>query len=219
MLHAGEIRLGREGEQVRRPAIRCRQPLLEMRTVDAKLGDGERRVLDRRAAGACELANPVHRVVVVDGQQVPAVRPERVRFADQLERSARVQREDGGVLLARRIEVGQDRPPRLLHQPGRRRRAEAGRVRVAEDVLTKQGRVVLHLRRGIQAAARVIKVDVLLGVEPTVLGRAQRVERGRFGIRGCRSRNTALRFITYRITIVTRLPSLSQEVDLVGAGP
>ena len=45
--------------------------------VDAQLGQRQRRVVDRRALGARELADAVDRVVVVDGQQQAAARRER----------------------------------------------------------------------------------------------------------------------------------------------
>ena len=66
--------------------------------VDAQLRHGQRRVVDRRALRARELADAVDRVVVVDGQQQASARLERVRLADQLQRARRVEREDRRVL-------------------------------------------------------------------------------------------------------------------------
>ena len=66
---------------------------------DAQVGGGEGDVADRGAAGSGELPDPVDRVVVVEGQQVPAARPERIGLADQPQRAGGVRGEDDLILL------------------------------------------------------------------------------------------------------------------------
>ena len=70
--------------------------------IERRSGMVERRVVDVRAFRARELANAVHRVVVVEREQKPSARRERVAFADVLQRGRGVQRENGRIVDRRR---------------------------------------------------------------------------------------------------------------------
>ena len=49
-------------------------------------------------------------------------------------------------------------------------------MRIAQGLRVQQLRVQTHLRRGMQAGAGVIQIDLSVLVQPSVLDRAQRVE-------------------------------------------
>ena len=57
-------------------------------------------------------------------------------------------------------------------------------MRVAEHVRVENVRVFADLRRGMQAAAGVVEVDMPLGIEPPVLDATQGVERRRLAVLG-----------------------------------
>ena len=57
-------------------------------------------------------------------------------------------------------------------------------MRVAEDVLVQQRRMLEHLGLCVQAGARVIEVDVMLVVEAAVLADPQRIDGVRGGVLG-----------------------------------
>ncbi len=140
VLDAREVRLRRVGEQVAVPTVGVPQQRLEHVLVDAQRGRRPGHVRGRRARSARELANPVHRVVVVGREQKAAAGAERVRLPHQPERAGRVCREDDGVFLRRRVEVAQHGPPRSLHQLGCLRRGRAVGVRVAEHLRPSRSR-------------------------------------------------------------------------------
>jgi hypothetical protein len=97
MLHAGEVRLGGKHEQVVGAGIALAQQPVQLLAIEPQVRHGQRRVVDGRAARARELADAVHRVVVVYGEQQAAAGRERERFADVLQRAGAVRREDGRV--------------------------------------------------------------------------------------------------------------------------
>jgi hypothetical protein len=175
MLDPGKIGLRRKCEQVGLPCIRLRQQRLQRRLVDAQLGAGQRRVVHPGPAALCEFPHAVDRVVVVGGQQKPATRRQRVGLADQLERARGVEREDRRVVTSA-AKIVENRGTRLLDPARGLRRARVDRMRVAEHLLGQHRRMLLHLTGGIQAAAGVVQVDLILTVEPAVLRGAQVVE-------------------------------------------
>ena len=176
MLDAREVRLRGEGKQVGSTVIGGRQVRGQRRAGDAQLGPRQRRIRHGGALGPGELAQAVDRIVVVGRHQQARTLCEGERFANQLQRARGIRREDRRVLVAG-IEVLQHRGPRALDAPRHLARTGAGRVRVAEDVVVQHLAVRTHLRRGMQAAAGVVEIDLPLGVEPAVLAGPQRIEK------------------------------------------
>ena len=86
--------------------------------IESQLGHGQRRVGDSRARGARELANAVDRVVIVDGQEQPSARRERIRLADMLQGAGRVGGEDRRV-VAGRVEPLEDGAARAFDELSR----------------------------------------------------------------------------------------------------
>ena len=123
-----------------------------------------------------ELANPVHRIVVVEGQQQLVAGLERIRFADQLQGMAGVGGEHHRVLVRRRVEETQDVGAAALDPFAREHRRRVDRVRVAEDVAREIVGVPADHRDRIEAAAGVVQIDLPLLVEPPELGRAHGVD-------------------------------------------
>ena len=177
MVDAGEVRLRRIGEQVVVRAAELGEIAGQEALVDAQLGCGARHVGRLGAAGAGELAHAVHRVVVVEGEEEPVARAERVRLADEPQRSRRVRREDGDVLLRIRTEEPEHRVARPLDELRHRRRGRVDGVGVAEDARPQQLEMLRQLRLRVEPGARVVEVDVAGGVEPRVVGGAELVER------------------------------------------
>ena len=99
MLHAREIRLRWEREKTRVRCINRRQQEIETLLVDSHIGERERRVDDVRPAATGELANPVHRVVVIECGHIARSGTKRKRFTDQTESTARVGCEDRIVFV------------------------------------------------------------------------------------------------------------------------
>jgi hypothetical protein len=118
--------------------------------VHTHIWQGDRNVGHLGAAGAGEFADPVDRVVIVEGQQVVAALPEGIGFADQFERAAGVLGEDDNVLFRRGVEELQNVLAGAFDQTGLGLRGWVGRVRVAEDVLVEQLVVPVDLRLGVQ---------------------------------------------------------------------
>jgi hypothetical protein len=229
VLHAGEVRLGREGQQVAGPRVAGRhagpQHAAHRRAVDAQLGRGHRHVADPRAAPPGELTDAVDRVVVVHGKREPAAGRERVGLADQPQRRAGVGGEHAQVLLPRGAEEVADRLPGLLDQLRRGQRGRVIRVRVAQHPVVQQRGVRLDLAVRVQPAAGVVEVHVAGAVQAAVLGppqpgeRAVRVEsgipaeEGRLGRRrasqfvaGCLSTHTAMSVLLPTARGVWRCP-------------
>ena len=155
---------------MRLPGRRAIEQRAEARPIDAQIGHGERHVVDGGAFPARELADAVHRVVIVEGQEQPPAGGERVGFPDQLQRAGRVLRED------RRVLGGEA----LNHSSTARRACSTRRVVVVEVGLPEcglpntwpsAGRVIPELRFGVQTAAGVVEIHVPLRVEPAVVRR------------------------------------------------
>ena len=160
------------------------QQRLEPWPIDPQIGDSERRVVHARALRPRELADPVDRVVVVEGRKKPPASSERVGFADFLQRAGGVGREDGRVRAGVGAEPGEHQAARLFHEPCGGRGAEAARVRVAEDVSAEEVRVLANLGDGMETPAGVVQVDVPLGVEAGIFQGPKLVERGRTPVGG-----------------------------------
>ena len=74
---------------------------------------------------------------------------------------------------------------------------------IAEHLAVQQRFVLTDLRCGVQTAARVIELDVPLGIEPAVLGRAQRIEEPGRGVPGMRRQEPRVRGTLAHDPIVT----------------
>ena len=133
VLDAGEVGLRGESEEVVAPGGRLRGRG-RARLVHPQVRRHHRQVDGAGAVCAIELADAVHGVVVVEGEQELVSGRERVGLADQLQRVAGVGREHHRVLVGVGAEEVEDAAPASLHEP---RAADGGRVRgvgVAEDV-------------------------------------------------------------------------------------
>ena len=139
MLDAGEVRLRRIGEEVVAVRVgRRRGGARASRRSTRRSGASSGTYAVARALRAGELADAVDRVVVVERRQEPALRPERIRLADEPQRAGGVRREDAGVLALGRVEVAQHGGPRPLHERGRGRRRRVDGVRVAVDAVAQR---------------------------------------------------------------------------------
>jgi len=85
MFDAGEVRLGREGEEflASRPGL-IQQRLQPLR-IEAQTGHYQRRIIDTCSLGARKLAHSIDRVVIIKSQQQAALRCEWKGLAHQLE--------------------------------------------------------------------------------------------------------------------------------------
>ena len=94
MLHARKVRLRRIGEQSVATARRPRKMFCELahRRRACRAAPPGRRS-SRQCLRARELADAVHRVVIVEGQKILAAGIERIRFANQLQGLRRIRRE------------------------------------------------------------------------------------------------------------------------------
>ena len=91
MLHAGEVRLRRKGEQVGAGAIGLIEECWSApdgRRADS--GTVKRRVVHTGALRARELPDPVYRVVVVGHEKPSARAAKRIGLANQLQRTGRI---------------------------------------------------------------------------------------------------------------------------------
>ena len=130
-----------------------------------------------RAATPGKLADAVHRVVIVKGQQKVIAGLERVGFANQLERLARIGGEDNRVLVGIRREEPEHASAAPLECVRARARCRTERVRIAEHVRHQQIGVPPNLRLGVEAAAGVVDVDLVETIEARELAGSQIVER------------------------------------------
>src|SRR5581483_3917390 len=101
VLDAREVRLGRVGEEVVVLAADLGEVARQGRVADAKLRRFARYVRPLCAARARELADPVDGVVIVGREQEAVARLERIRLADEAQRTGRVRCEDRDILLRR----------------------------------------------------------------------------------------------------------------------
>jgi hypothetical protein len=123
MLDAGEVRLRRIGEQVVMLAADLDQVARQQALIDAQIGCDAGDVARLGAAGAGELADPVDRVVIVEGEQEAVARTERVRLAHEAQGTRCVRGEDCHVLFWRGTEESEHGRARPLDQFGHRRRS------------------------------------------------------------------------------------------------
>ena len=123
VLHAAEVGLRRKREELCRRALPSAAPRRAgpcgPAPVEAQVLLADRHVGDRGAPLAGELADAVDGVVVVVGEQEATAGRERVRLADELERAARVGREDDLELVLGGVEEAAHRVARLLGELGR----------------------------------------------------------------------------------------------------
>ena len=142
--------------------------------VEAQLGHGQRRVVDvgalRRArTRGCRSPSCGCRRSAAAGRRA---RTDRTR-PTSLMRAGGVRREDGGVLVRRRVEVVEHRRAARRSTSVGRRRSTSG---CAECGLPKTllGEQLAHARAtcdvGVEAAAGVVEIHVPLRVEPAVSG-------------------------------------------------
>jgi hypothetical protein len=99
VLDAGEVRLRGIGEQVVVIAGRLGQVARQQVAIDAQVRRDARHVGRLGPANARELADPVDRVVVVEGQQESVAGMEWVGLADESQGAGRVRCEDRDVLV------------------------------------------------------------------------------------------------------------------------
>jgi hypothetical protein len=121
VVRAGEVGLRGVGEQAVVIARGIGQVARQQALVHTEIGRGARDVGRLGAAGTGELANPVDRVVVVEGEQETIPLAEGVGLADKPQRAGGVGREDRLVLLGGGIEEPQHASSRTLEQLGTRR--------------------------------------------------------------------------------------------------
>ena len=87
MLHAGEVRLRGEGEQVGVRAIGFVEERGQLRLVGAQFRHRQGGVVHECALRAREFADPVYGIVIVPHQEIPPARGEGIGLANQFQRS------------------------------------------------------------------------------------------------------------------------------------
>ena len=144
MLHAAEVALRRVGEETRQllAGVAGRryigmQRLPQTLPVEAEIIGAYPNVGDYGTPAACELADTVHRVVVVVGQEIGAAGAERIGLTHQSQSAGRVGHEDDLVLGLVGIEEAPQRGASLLGQLGRGQRGGVVGVRVAQHALAE----------------------------------------------------------------------------------
>ena len=145
VLDAREVRLRGKRKEIVGRQIGPVEQRLQSGAIDPQRWRRQGRVRDRRVSRARKLADAVHGIMIVDGQEESPAWRERVRLADMLQRRCRVLCEHRGV-SALGMEPPEHRVARPLHEirhPGRR---EARRMRVAKHVFVEQLRVLANLR-------------------------------------------------------------------------
>jgi hypothetical protein len=165
-------------------ARRLGQVSRQQARIDPQVGGDARHVGRLGAAGARELADPVNRVVVVERQQEAIAGTERIRLADQPQRTRRIGREDRHVLVRRGVEELQHGGTGTLAQLRARRRRRVDRVRIAEHLALQQPDVLVQLRGGEQPPAGVVEIHMAAVVEAAEVAGAQLVEPRRRGVLG-----------------------------------
>ena len=195
VVHAAEVGLRRVGEQpvLGRPCATQHGPKLLL--VHAQVGLAHGHVGDGRALDVGELADAVHRVVVVVGQAEHPARAERVRLADELESAAGVGREDDLVVVLRGVEEASHGGAGLVDQRCRRQRRGVAGVRVAEDVVAEKLVVPADLGLRVEPAAGVVEVRVAEAIETRVVAGAQLVDGARLGVVGVAPHEVAARLL------------------------
>lgn len=177
MLHAREVRLRRESEQVGVRSIRPVEECQQFRFIDAELGNDQRRVVHVGALPACELTYPVHRIVVVGGEEIAPAAAKRIGFADQLQRAGSVLREDYRVVPGA-VEIGQNSRAGALDNIRCRHRGRARGMWVAEYALCQELGVLADVRGGVKGGAGRVEIDMPLRIEAAIVPCPQVIESG-----------------------------------------
>ena len=173
MLHAGEVGLGGEGQQVVSVRLRRSQDATRARSLDSQFRGDHGDVGDQGPLAPGKLADAIDRVVVIGGEGERATRSERIGLANQAQGRAGVGREDAEVLILRGVEERQDVATGLLHELRRRQRRRRVGVGIAQDPAMEQLDVSVELTRGVQATPCVVQVDVSAFVEAGILHPSQ----------------------------------------------
>ena len=184
MLHAGEIRLRRIREEMvsgRRNAIELAHQVV---LVQPHFGQDDRNVGRRRATRAGELANAVHRIVVVEGKQEPSAGREGIRLADQFQCLTGIGGKDHGPLAGIGVEELQHPLPGTGDIGRGARRTGVHRVRVAEQMVAEEREMAIELRPAVQTRGRIVQIRAPGVVQQRVFAGTQRVERPRGFVRG-----------------------------------
>ena len=116
------------------------------------------RVGNVRPTSARDLADTVHRVVVVGSEHEPRPRAEPERLGDQAHRAARVGRKDHLVLARIRREERERQAAGILNDLRAAKRRDALRVRIAEHRSREELEMATHMRLRVQRAAGVVEI-------------------------------------------------------------
>ncbi len=218
VLHAAEVRLRWVREQVRRVGLAVAKRLGHGSAVDAQLGRQHGQIADAGSVVAGELADAVHRVVVVVRQQEAPAGLERIGLADQLQRPARVGRENDAVLVRVGVEEREDRLARIGDEAlGRLRRRIVG-MRVAVHAVPQQLVVPPDLIQRVEAPAGVVEVHLAEPVEALVVARPQLVQPGRRRVAGISLEERAVRSVEPVVHLRCQ-PLHSQHESACAASP
>ncbi len=168
-----EVRLRRHGEEPAAVRRLVGKPLLGVAQAQLAI---ERQHTHRRTGTPGILAHPVHRVVVVGGQDQPGARAERIALGDQLDGGGRVGSEADVVRRGIDVEEAEDQSARVLdHRAAGPRRRRLG-VRIAEHAVGEERVVGAQLRHPGQRARCVVEVGQAQLIQPGELARPQRSE-------------------------------------------
>ncbi len=185
VLDAAEVALRRVGEQPAPPpaaasgsARAAPEGRGHVLAGHPQIGRGQPDVPGRGAAGAGELPDAVHGIVVIHGKHEAGHSPEWICLTDQAARAGGVRREDDRVFGGRSVEIAEHRRPGLLDELGGRAGCRAFRVRVAETPAAQPPGVRAQLRVRGEAGAGVVEVGVPARVEIGVFAGAQVIEPG-----------------------------------------
>ena len=139
--------------------------------------------------------------MVVEREQEAAARGEWKRFADQLERSRGIWREDENVVVRAGMEIAQHGSAGAFDVLGHRRGSGVGGVWIAENAGAQQGEVLLELRFRMERTTGVIEVDLALRIQAPILGRAQLVQSRGLRIAGIAREEIRVRGLPRRLRV------------------
>ena len=179
MLHTREVGLRGIGEQVVATGPRRLEKRIQGGVRDPHPAV-EWDVGGRRAPHSIVFADPVDRVVVVEGEQQLIATLERIGLTHQFQGLAGVRREDDVVLLLRCAKVLEDPAAGLAHHVGRGHRRRVHRVGIAEHPISQPAHVRPDQRVRIQPPTGVVQVDVTFAIEPCEVIRPELVENASF---------------------------------------
>ena len=175
VLHPREIGLGGHSEQVGLRLIPVLEIGTQVRTAEAVRIQGD--VGDVRALAPGELADALHRVVIISHQAEVAARLERITLPDQLQCSAGIGGENDRVLIGIGPEIAQYILSGLLHEMGRGQGGGVLGVGIAQHRVAEKGRVLPHQPIGIEPPARVVEIHMPLLVQSAILPLTQLAQR------------------------------------------